>query len=120
MTFNSKAGICAPTPSFNPADARHSYSTPLDIYKVMQTISGKNGVNSNGRAANDDGGPNTSAVGTYYWGKFQNDRVGKIFAAKSEEEFNKAWEEQYKIFVKEAKYEEAIADMTKFFNENLK
>ncbi len=120
MTFNSKAAICAPAPSFNPSDARASYNAPLDIYKVMQTISARNGVNSNGRAAQDDGGENSSAVGTYYWGKFQNDRVGKIFAAKTEEDFEKAWDEQYKIFAKEAKYEEAIADMTKFFEQTLK
>lgn len=114
---NSRNAI--PGPTFNPSDARHSYNTPLDIYTVMQILACRNGINSDGKAAYDDGGANTSAVGTYYWGKFQNDRVGKIFAAKTEEEFNKAWDEQYSIFVKETNYEAAIADMTKFFNDTL-
>lgn len=111
---NAVNGI--PGPTFNPADARHSYNTPLDIYTTMQIIAGKKGINSDGKATYDDGGENSSAVGTYYWGKFQNDRVGKIFAAKNEEEFNKAWDEQFAIFAKETNYETAVADMTKYFN----
>lgn len=117
---NSKAVVASPSAGFNPADPRHSYNTPLDIYKVMKALACSGGVNTDGKAAYDDGGPNTSAVGTYYWGKFQNDRVGKVFAAKSEDGFNKAWDEQYNLFLKESNYEAAIADMTKFFNDTIK
>ena len=110
---------CIPSPTFNPKDARHSYNTPLDIYSTMQVIACRKGLNSDGRAAYDDGGENSSAVGTYYWGKFQNDRVGRVFAAKTPEEFDKAWDEQYAIFVRETNYNAAVADMTKFFNNRL-
>jgi hypothetical protein len=117
---NSRAAVCAPQLQFSPADQRHSYNTPLDIFKVMKSLSCQGGINSNGKAAYDDGGVNSSAVGTYFWGKFQNDRAGKIFAAKTEADFNKAWEEQYNLFVKETNYDAAVTDMQKFFADTLK
>lgn len=121
MSFNSKAANCAPVfMGINPVDSRHSYPVKFDIYNTSQTLCGSNGINKDGTAAYGDGGPNTSAVATYYWGKFQNDRVGKVFAAKTEEDFEKAWEEQYNLFVKETKYNDAVKDMENFFANTLK
>ncbi len=117
---NSRAAVCAPQLQFSPADQRHSYNTPLDIFKVMKSLACQGGINSNGKAAYDDGGVNSSAVGTYFWGKFQNDRAGKVFAAKTEADFDKAWEEQYNLFVKETNYDAAVTDMQKFFADTLK
>lgn len=120
MGFSSKAATCAPVfMGINPFDSRKSYPVKFDIYNSMQTICSNNGINKDGTASYGDGGENTSAVATYYWGKFTNDRCGKLFSSKTEADFEKAWEEQYKLFVKETNYDEAVKDMEKFFAQML-
>jgi putative aldouronate transport system substrate-binding protein len=100
--------------SFNPFDSRKSYPVKLDMYLANRAV-GLNGYDSAGIASYGDGGENTAAVGSYFWGTFQNDRIGRILSSANEAEFEANWREQYNLFVKEGKYLEAKADMERWF-----
>ncbi len=115
-SYNNRAAITAPgIQHYNPMDSRHNYPLQVDKYIASRFV-GMNGYDSQGIASYGDGGENTAAVSSYFWGTFQNDRIGKILSSKDEAEFEKNWQEQYDLFVKEGKYLEALADMEVWFD----
>lgn len=118
--FTSKAAVCAPVLSdFNPFDSRKSYPIKLDKYMANRQVA-IGGYDTKGIASYGDGGTTVSNNSVYFWGKFQINGIAKILSARNEEEFEKFWKEQYDLFVKEGKYNEAKADMTKWFQEHKK
>ena len=59
----------------------------------------------------------TSAANDYTWGEFFPKDAAKLVAAKTDEEFEKNWNDIYKQFVTKAKYDEAKKDMLKHYKE---
>jgi len=116
--FTSKAAVCAPVFSdFNPLDSRKNYPIKLDKYMANRQVA-IGGYDTKGIAAYGDGGINVSNNSIYFWGDFQNNGIAKILSSKNELEFEKNWKEQYDLFIKEGKYNEAKEDMKKWFQKN--
>lgn len=117
--FPNKAAMTVPRLLIgNPLSYQRSYAPQLDIFTYSKSLCGSNGVDYAGGASYGDGGVNTSAVPSYFWGKFQNDKVAKILAAKTDADFEKAWKDEYDAFAKETKFDQAKADMVKWFKDN--
>ena len=117
--FSSKAAMCAPVMSnYNPKSYTRSYPAKLDLGLIAKNMFGSAGVDNGGRYSYGDGGPNVSACSSWYWSTFVSDKVAKLLVTKSDADFDKAWDEVYNLFLKDGKYEEAKADMQKWFNAN--
>ena len=117
--FSSKLSYAAPTlDGINPFAPARSYPPKLDIYTVSKALCGKPTMDTQGKAALGDGGPNAEATNSWYWGKFANDQIAKLFITKTDSEFEKAWNDVYQDFLKYGKYNEAKADMEKWFSQN--
>jgi putative aldouronate transport system substrate-binding protein len=116
--FTAKAASCAPTMcQFNPFDSRKSYPIKLDKYLANRQVA-IGGYDMKGIASYGDGSATVAGVATYFWGKFQNDRIGMILVSKSEEEFEKNFKEQVALFKKETNYNAAKANMEKWYKAN--
>lgn len=122
LGFKSKIGAALASYKLsvgeNPYWFSRSFAPRLDLLDYTKSASGSSGVNTDGRAAYNDGGPNTTAVSDYFWGKFQAGEVGKLFQAKSDAEFDQAWEEIQATFENDGKFSAALDDMKKWYEAN--
>jgi putative aldouronate transport system substrate-binding protein len=123
--FPNKAVMASPlcmATYVNIKDSRLSYPIKADIFAaaggVLTRLPGYTFTDTTGKYSGGDNGPNTSEANNYIWGKFFNDRIGKVLSAKTEVDEQKVWKEQYDLFVKEGKYDAAVADMEKWFAVN--
>ena len=115
--YSSRAAIASPMMlGYNPMDSRKSYEAKLNIYHVAKGMLGLDGFDFQGRASYGNGSDTVSEVATYFWGQFTNDRIGSILNAKTEAEFEKAWNEQLALFKDETNYEAARQEMIEWFN----
>jgi putative aldouronate transport system substrate-binding protein len=115
-SFFSRAALCAPMmEQWNPFDQRRNYPIKLNSYTVMESICGAGNYDTSGKYSTGDGGLNCAAVSNYFWAKFQSDRMGKLWQTKTDAEFDAEWKAQYDLFVTEGQYNEAVADMNKWF-----
>jgi len=120
--FLSKAAICAPY-TINLKDYRRSYPVKLDstaYNRSAASMSETGGYDRSGRYAYGDGSETVAQASSYYWSKFVEEDVAPILTAKTESEFNDAWEKAYAGFVEEAEYDEARKLMAEWFKENYK
>jgi len=121
FAFMSKAAICAPVISgYNPKSYTRSYPPVIDIQAVNMSLCGINGVDYSGRYSYGDGGLNAEATASWYWSKFVSDKMAKLLISKSDDDYDRIWDELYKESLKDGKYVEAKADMEKWFKENYK
>ncbi|MBC2580450.1 hypothetical protein [Clostridium sp. DJ247] len=113
--FTAKAAVCAPVMAdFNPYDSRKSYPIKLDKYMANRQVA-INGYDTKGIVSYGDGNINTSTTSIYFWNEFQSNGIAKILSAKNEAEFENSWNQQYDLFIKYGKYNEAKSDMEKWF-----
>lgn len=102
----------------NPGDWKRSYPLVVDANDVQYQnnyVSSK-GIDWNGKIASgvDDV---TSLAPTYIFGEFEQQHSAKLFAAKTDEEFNKNFDEELKYYKEKMKYDEAKAKMEEVFAE---
>lgn len=114
--FQSLAAMATPCMTHgNPMDYARSYEPNLNILSVNKSLCGSSGVDYKGVTAADDGGENTLAVSNFFWSNFAERDVAELLICTTEEEFNAAWDAMYQQFLNEGKYEEAVNDMTIWF-----
>lgn len=92
-----------------------SYPARIDFNDATRNLLGRNGVIPSGRGAYNDNSPVTQDIGSYFWGEFQNIKVAKILTAKTEADFEKAYEEIYNEFLQKSNYAAAREAMKKWF-----
>lgn len=114
--FWSKAAMATPIMTHgNPFSYTRSYPVNLNVYDVANAVLGCTGVDYKGIASSGDNGENANATSSFYWNQFTTLEIAKLLNAKTDEEFDKAWDEVYANFLKDGKYEAAKADMEKWF-----
>ncbi len=92
-----------------------SYPPKLDLLPVMRSLCGVGGLNFDLSASYGDNTELTEAVSNYFWVEFAENKVAKILRAKTDSEFEAAWEEIYNEFLEVTKYEEARKAMETWF-----
>jgi putative aldouronate transport system substrate-binding protein len=118
FTYLSKAGCCAPYCSINTQDFRRSYEPVLRDDIMNKAAVSLGSYDRSGRYAYGDGSEIVAGVSSYYWSKFTGEAVAPLLMAKSDDEFNLAWDRAYDEFLEETDYEEARKMMAKWFAEN--
>jgi putative aldouronate transport system substrate-binding protein len=115
--FLCRAAICSPVMElYVPYDNRSNYPVKLNMYKFYANVPGlQTGFDTTGKYCYGDGSEIVNGVATYFWSKFVSDRIGALLSAKTKEEFDKAWDEQYDLFVTEGMYKEAQALMVEYY-----
>lgn len=114
--FCSKAAMATPIMTHgNPFSYVRSYPANLNIYDVANAVLGSSGIDYKGIASSGDNGENANAASSFYWNQFTTLEIAKLLNAKTDAEFDKAWDEVYANFLKDGKYEAAKADMEKWF-----
>jgi putative aldouronate transport system substrate-binding protein len=117
LPFLSKAGLCAAKLMVgNPASYLRSYPVTPNVQTWARSLYGRTGMDYSGRGSYGDGGENATAFSDYFWNVWSNGRVAKVLAARTDAEFDKAWDEQMKLANTEGKGVEAKADMTKYLS----
>lgn len=120
VNYPNKACLGAPPLSINTQDWRLSYPVKLDVYDAVTKVFVKNvnmGVDYSGIASYGDGGENVNAVTTYYWNDFLQKDIARLLTAKTDADYDKAWDEIQAKNLSAGKYNEAVVDMTKWFQE---
>jgi len=114
--FWSKAGNCFPyVMGAVPHTFVYSYPPNLDIHTVNMFLVGVDGMNTTGTATYGEG-VNCDATTNYFWGEFYSITSAKLFEAKTDADFETAWDEIYADFLDKGNYEAAIADATEWLN----
>jgi putative aldouronate transport system substrate-binding protein len=114
--FYSKAVNGVPYLAYpNPKSYLRSYPLKLDVAVVASDLCAQPLMNTNGTASYPVGQA-ASATDTYFWGDFLTQDSAKLLMAKTPAEFDKAWDEVYKIFLEKGQYEQAVKDMEKVLN----
>lgn len=116
--INSMSKIVYTSPvmnNYNPFSPNRSYPLKLNMYEYSKDQLGAVSQDFEGKAAITDGGENCNTVDTWYWSNFANGKIANLLIAKTDGDFDKAWNDIYAEFLKYGKYNEAKADMEKWF-----
>lgn len=115
---NCKAFECAPKlVGYNSQDWRRSYPyKATNIYKYSYNLLSSQNLETKGYMLQgvDDV---SNAAGGWCWGQFFQSKSPMLFAAKTDEEFNKNWDTLYKEFLDKGKYEEGKKVMLEAFKQ---
>ncbi len=121
IAFNSKIARMLPIHDMgkpeNPFWYTRSYKASLDLYNWAKSTMGASGVNKDGRASYGDGGEANTTLSDHNWGTFMTKDLGRLLTTKTDAEFDKAWEEIYAAFLRDAQYEQAKKDMEVYYKE---
>jgi len=105
---NSKAFACVPMMTVNLADPNRSYPFKVDennFYFQASYVSSI-GIDWTGKIASPVDDVTKLAV-DFTYGEFEQQDSAKLFAAKTDAEFNKNWDDILKYFKEKMKYDEA-------------
>lgn len=124
-SYPNRAALSAPTPAVNggeanPKDYRLNYPIKLTMSDIVPKVFGKNyncSVDYKGITSYGDGAANTTALSNWYWSKFQGQTIAQLLKAKTDAEFDKNWDSIWQDVLKNGKYNEAQADMVKWFQQ---
>jgi len=105
--------------NINPFSYMRSYPVQLSMLTVNRCLFAPEGINLDGTCVYGDGTELTNAVSTWYWDLFQTQLTPKVVIAKTDAEFEKAWNEVYQEFLEKTQYKTAEANVKKYF-ESLK
>lgn len=123
MTFKgaSIAAVAAPVMlGWSPCDQRNSYPYSVDIWQESQNIVGFKNSCQDGTGSMGNGADAPNITQNFFWVDFIENHSSKLYTSKTEEEFNKAWNEVYSIFLDKGRYEEAKKIMTEFIKSRTK
>lgn len=114
--WNSRAARAVPFLAVgNPFSYMRSYPVKLDILGLNRNLCGANGFNYDGTCVYGDGTEVANGVSTWYWDLFQPQLSAQLATAKTDAEFEAAWDTIYKQFLEEANYEKSREGVKKFF-----
>ena len=117
--YLSKAAICAPTlQGFNPKSYVRSYPPKIELDIINKGYFGIAGDDFSGRYSYGDGSLDVSNVNSWYWSKWTDEKCATVLMAKTEEEFNRVWDNAYTQFAKDTEYDKAKSLMEIWFAEN--
>ena len=114
IKYSSRIVAAAPAPEPNLKSWNRSYPAKLNAFDVAGIL-GMNGRLKEGKYFAGDDGANTSANTTWYWDEFTKNKCALLFTANSEDKFNSAWDQIMNEYTTKGKYNEAKADMEKYF-----
>lgn len=97
---------------------QRSYPANIDIDDVSRNLTGVNSVNLTMTASYGDNSKLLSDMSSWYWSEFAGKDVAKLLKSKNDTEFNTAWDQIYKNFKEETKYDEAKKQMVEWFKQH--
>jgi len=97
--------------------ANRSYPVVMNFDNITKNMLGINGINTDGNGALTDGSELISNVSTWWWNEFIGRDVAKLFQAKDQAAFDRAWDEVYSSFDATVDYQACKEAMTRYFEE---
>ncbi|MCL2058647.1 MAG: hypothetical protein FWH01_06260 [Oscillospiraceae bacterium] len=119
FTWLSRAAITAPNlNNFNPFSYQRSYPPQLDIVSLQRSFFGPAGNDFTGNYSYGDGTDEVGLVNGWFWSMWADEKAAPVLMARSDAEFDAAFEAAIREFKEDTNYEEAQARMAVWFAEN--
>jgi len=119
VDLQSKIRYSMPSLEYNPYSFVHSYPLTVAPDDIVMQIHYMSNVREKAMEREGYLSPGiddaSQKIDGYIWGEFINQVAPELFAAKNEEEFNKAWDKLHKYLKENLDYEKAKSNMEIFF-----
>ena len=112
--YTSKAFLCAPAPFFNYKGYERSYPAKFDAFSDTWNYIAAKKLCRDGTVLSSCGEKSNVTSG-YYWSTVSTGGVAKMLSAKTDEEFDKIWEETVNDYMAKGEYEAGKAEMLEQF-----
>ncbi len=115
---HAKATLCAPAILFNEKSVDRSYPLKMDAYTSSYAYVSTEMLNRDGTVLPSAGEKSNTASG-YYWSVIKTTKIASLLSTKSDEEFNKVWQEILDDFKANGDYDAATEEMRAVFKISL-